>query len=766
MNVKPGSSARIFQDQRFVFRRGCLTFLSLLSMLCFSVAAPSPADSKGFQKTSFQRIATFPVFLNTDVDKETVAEIVAASRDGNLLIYTDSEEENIGFVNIVDPSNPQPDGIVPVDGEPTSVAVAGKYALAGVNTSEDFINTSGLLQVIDIDTRTIVTTIELSGQPDSVAVSPSGKYAAIAIENERDEDLGDGRPPQFPPGFVVIVDLIGTPGTWATRTVELVGLPDLFPNDPEPEFIDINEKDIAAVTLQENNHIVLIDLKTGDVVRHWNAGTENLKKVDILENDLIQQTGKLTDVPREPDAVTWISNKKLATADEGDLDGGSRGFTIFNKRGKILFRPKNALEHLVARIGHYPEDRSENKGNEPEGIEFGEYRSGDYLFVGSERSNVILVYTLNYGRPYLTQVLPAGVGPEGLLAIPERNLFVVASEVDDRGDKIRSSITIYELKRGRATYPTIVSNNRRNRTPIPWGALSTLAADKKFSFFKRMYTAYDSFYQQSRIFEMVALRHHPAIITKEIVLRTQQGDTVNLDIEGLAVRPYNKGFWVVSEGAGSVDDEDRPVTSLDRLFKVKKDGTILEEIELPASVNALQRRFGFEGVASVWNSYTKSELVYVAFQREWVDDPDDHVRIGRYDTATGEWTFFYYPIDTPTSPNGGWVGLSEIVALDHDRFAVIERDNQGGPDATIKKIYEFSIDGIEPKPQGETFPVLSKTLVRDILPDLTKDNGFALEKVEGLTALPSGDAYIVTDNDGVDDASGETQLLNLGKIFQ
>ncbi len=732
------------------------------------VATPLPAKSNNnrhHHQRTFERIATFPIFLNTDVNKETVAEIVVASKSGKHLIYTDGKTKNIGFVNIQDPSNPQPDGVVPVPGEPTSVAVKGKYALASVNTSQDFINPSGLLQVININTRKIVRSIDLNGQPDSIAVSPSGKYAAIAIENERNEDLGDGRPPQLPPGFLMIVDLNGTPANWTTRTVDLVGVPDFFPTDPEVEYIDINNKDIAAVTLQENNHIVLINLRKGTVVRHWNAGTEDLMNIDVLENDLIQLDGSLTDVPREPDAVTWISNKKLATADEGDLDGGSRGFTIFNKRGKVLFKPGNSVEHVVARIGHYSENRSENKGNEPEGIEFGQYGKDKFLFVGSERSNVVLVYKLLKGKPHLVQVLPAGVGPEGLLAIPKRNLFIVASEVDDRGDKIRSSISIYKLKHGKPTYPTIVSKNRRNGTPIPWGALSALAADTKRSFINRMYTAYDSFYEQSRIFEMIVHPKHPAIIRKEIVLRDTRGDTVNLDIEGLTVRSYNKGFWVVSEGAGSVDDDNRPVTSKNLLLNVKKNGRIVKEIQLPDSVNNLQRRFGFEGVAAVNNHYTDSELVYVAFQREWISDPDDHVRIGRYDTATGTWTFFYYPIDGPTSPNGGWVGLSEIVALDHDRFAVIERDNQGGPDARIKKIYEFSVDGIEPKPQGETFPVLSKTFVRDLIPDLTKDNGFVLEKVEGLAVFRNGKTYIVTDNDGVDNASGETQLMNIGKIF-
>ena len=159
------------------------------------------------------------------------------------------------------------------------------------------------------------------------------------------------------------------------------------------------------------------------------------------------------------------------------------------------------------------------------------------------------------------------------------------------------------------------------------------------------------------------------------------------------------------------------------------------------------------------------EFVYVTFQREWIGDPDDHVRIGRYDTENNEWAFYYYPIDTPTSPNGGWVGLSEIVALGDDHFAVIERDNKGVPDASIKKIYQFSGDGVKPEPQGNEFPVLTKTFVRNLIPDLTADNGLVLEKVEGLMVTADKEAFIVTDNDGVDDSSGETQLISLGSIF-
>ena len=42
--------------------------------------------------------------------------------------------------------------------------------------------------------------------------------------------------------------------------------------------------------------------------------------------------------------------------------------------------------------------------------------------------------------------------------------------------------------------------------------------------------------------------------------------------------------------------------------------------------------------------------------------------------------------------------------------------------------------------------------------------GLRLDKVESFAIDAAGDAYIVTDNDGVDDSSGETQFLKLGKL--
>jgi hypothetical protein len=113
------------------------------------------------------------------------------------------------------------------------------------------------------------------------------------------------------------------------------------------------------------------------------------------------------------------------------------------------------------------------------------------------------------------------------------------------------------------------------------------------------------------------------------------------------------------------------------------------------------------------------------------------------------------------SPNGGWVGLSEITALGNGEFAVVERDNQANTDARIKRVYRFSVSGMTFQPEGDDFATLGKSLARDLLPDLQATGGMVLEKIESLAVTEGGDLLFANDNDGVDDSNGETQLIRV-----
>ncbi|MDF2808079.1 MAG: peptidase, partial [Cellulosimicrobium sp.] len=239
-----------------------------------AVAWTTPAADE-----TFHRLATYPVFQNRpageDAAAETVAEISAVSEDGRTVVHTDALARRIGFLDIADPSAPKGLGTLSLaelgseHDEPTSVAIVGGYVLVVVDTSVSFTEPSGRLDVVDLATRERVRSLELGGQPDSIAVTPDGAHAVVAIENQRDEEAtpagsDEGDLPQLPGGFLQILDLPGDdPAAWSTRAVsfldgagaplpvvEAAGLD--TPQDPEPEYVAVNPAGTkVAVTLQE-----------------------------------------------------------------------------------------------------------------------------------------------------------------------------------------------------------------------------------------------------------------------------------------------------------------------------------------------------------------------------------------------------------------------------------------------------------------------------------------------------------------------------------
>jgi DNA-binding beta-propeller fold protein YncE len=695
-----------------------LLWRGLLAAVLFSIASQTPRTPQAANHSggAFRRIAMFDV-------NGRVAEIVSATADGRTLIYTNSADRKLGFVDISNPAAPVESEALDAGGEPTSVATTpdGKWALAVLDA------TPAKLLVIDLSDRTIETTLTLGGQPDSIAVSRDGRYAAIVIENERDESVNGGRMPQTPAGFLTIVDLVGQPGEWTLRNVSLTDLAARFPTDPEPEYVSINSANEAAVTLQENNHVVIVNLADGSIVSHWTAGVTT-HPADTRNDNNIAFAGSING-RREPDAVVWTPGGRLLTANEGDYTvdltagefAGGRDFTIFSSSGGVIYEPGVELELIAARHGHYPDARSGSKGVEMEGAEVGVYHGSPFAFIGSERGDFIAVYDLtDETTPRFVQLLPTGDAPEGLLAIPQRNLFVVASEGD-------GSLTLYEFTTNarQLNYPNVVSETEF------WGALSGLALAPN----GRYVAVSDSAFRPGRIYTIAP--GHPAKIEGTLTLAK------NPDLEGIAIRPEG-GYWLVSEGGGNAPN----ATSKNLLIQVNADGTIAREVELPASVNDKQAQFGYEGVAAS----SDGSQVYVAFQREWADDPRGFVKIGRYTPATGEWAFYHYPLE-PAPNASAWVGLSELVRINDTTFAVLERDNQLREAARIKRIYSFSIAGLTPATAGATPPRVTKILLRD----LWQQDGFLLEKAEGLALTPQGDWVVVSDNDG----AGETRWLTV-----
>jgi hypothetical protein len=102
-----------------------------------------------------------------------------------------------------------------------------------VNTSESYKNPSGSVHTIDLKSQKEISWCELGGQPDSTASAPDGSFISIAIENERDEDLEDGRIPQMPAGDLVMISVRdGNLVCSSMKRVNLTGLASIGAEDP------------------------------------------------------------------------------------------------------------------------------------------------------------------------------------------------------------------------------------------------------------------------------------------------------------------------------------------------------------------------------------------------------------------------------------------------------------------------------------------------------------------------------------------------------
>ncbi|WP_068314885.1 esterase-like activity of phytase family protein [Aliiruegeria sabulilitoris] len=101
----------------------------------------------------------------------------------------------------------------------------------------------------------------------------------------------------------------------------------------------------------------------------------------------------------------------------------------------------------------------------------------------------------------------------------------------------------------------------------------------------------------------------------------------------------------------------------------------------------------------------------------------------------------------------------------NDRFYAIQPSlPKIGANAVTKKIYRIPAAGMVPTPLDGRLKVVSKEELRDLLPDLKQLNGYVQDNVEGLAIDLAGEAFVPTDNDGIDHHSGETLFFSIGKL--
>jgi hypothetical protein len=207
----------------------------------------------------------------------------------------------------------------------------------------------------------------------------------------------------------------------------------------------------AISSFELGGNTFLITANEGDT-RDYSAYKEE-KRVNELKLDAAAFPNLAELVKDENLGRYTVTNSAGDTDGDGDFDVlygiGARSFSIWNGRNGALVRDYQDLERdlLMANSSLYDDGRSDNKGVEPEAIEIGQIKGRNFVFVGLERSDAIMVYELNgaSGLRFL-QLLdgvksfgdPGHDAPEGLLFISEaesstgRPMLIVSSEGDGR----------------------------------------------------------------------------------------------------------------------------------------------------------------------------------------------------------------------------------------------------------------------------------------------------------------------------------------------
>lgn len=722
--------------------------------------------------------AGFTLLARYRIPTGTAAEIVAASPDGTLLAYTDSALGSVVFVDVSDPSQPVlRDEVVVSDavghpgaGQPTSVAFTpdGRHAVVAVKDTTDPVNNAdpGALVFIDAADFAIAGSVALGVGPDSVAITPDGARAIVAIEDEEDvEELA--AQPQARPGSVQVVTIdAANPSASTVQTVALALNLGNNQSDPQPEYVGLSRDGATAVvSLQENNALAVIDLGATPprVVRFIDAGVVQYLAADLLDDDEVVFAGVDAQGRREPDGVCVLGDGRHAvTANEGDtaaddfVDGqlsGGRGFSIFDvEQGKVVFEAGAELELVGAASGMYPDSRSDARGIEVEGCHVAEIGGRELAFLLGERNSAVYVYDVTEPESArLLQLLPSPMRPESAVTFgvggPHGALLAVAGE-GDVGAGIGGGIWIFRAvldATAREQYAGGLYRAISGVAGVTLGSVSgaAFAGDALFALPDRGFAA-------GRIWRLAVDQAQSRVrVVDEIRLVTGAGAPVlGHDPEGLAVNPEG-GFVVATEGRRDNGGATAPADRRNQIQLYDAGGRLASSVDLPDPTTLWPRlpAEGFSGVAVVDTDPGAAGglVVYVSFRRPLEDSGPETdrnlARIGAYDVDAQAWSFYFYPLEPDliaADPPG--ILLADLVHLDGDRFAVLERDQLDGGAAQVKRVYTFALGS---GTAGDIADPLDKALAVDLL---AQPFAFDFAGVEAL-AFDGSALWVANDND-------------------
>lgn len=375
----------------------------------------------------------------TQVDTGVLPDMVTVTKDGNKVL-------------VANEGQPSDDYLTDPEGSVTIIDISvGIPNITGANATQlDF---SGAPSTIAGSLKKPGTTWAEDLEPEYIAVSADSEKAVVTCQESN---------------VFVFIDLTTNTITgykglgYKDHSIAGFGL-DPSNSDSSPTIGTWNVKGIyqpdATTSIEYNNSTYWLTANEGDGRDYSGYSSETRIKDLTLDATVFPNATALQDNLQLGRLKTFTEDMIGDIDTDGDVDElyayGARSFSIWDEAGNLVWDSGDQFEQYIA--ANHPtffncdeglaanmDNRSDDKGPEPEAITTGKINNKTYAFIGLERQGGIMVYDISnpltptfdqFIHTYQTDGTSIDAAPEGIIFVPAseshtgKNLLFLSHEV-------------------------------------------------------------------------------------------------------------------------------------------------------------------------------------------------------------------------------------------------------------------------------------------------------------------------------------------------